>query len=323
MLSVLSYLYAKIMDARNALYDRGVFDAQDLGARVISIGNLTTGGTGKTPLVAYVARVLADRGEKVCILTRGYWRDNPKTRVLVSDGEHILNDPRQTGDEPLELARRLKGNAIVIADADRAAAGDWAKRRFGVTAFVLDDGFQHRKVKRDVDILCIDATQPFHDANPLPAGRLRESRASLARASAVVITRADLVDDATINELKDGIAKLNDGVPIFEVSNRLKNLKVKGRVYAFCGIGNPKSFFEMLKRADIDVAGTRTFADHHVYSQDDLNCLHNEAKACGASVLGTTAKDAVKLENLEIDMPLHIAEIELEIDDAAGFAQLF
>ncbi|HEX3101808.1 MAG TPA: tetraacyldisaccharide 4'-kinase, partial [Pyrinomonadaceae bacterium] len=148
MLSLLASIYAKIADVRNRLYELGVFATYDLGARVISIGNITSGGTGKTPLVARVAEILADRGEKVCILTRGYGRENAERRVLVSDGNEVLADVREAGDEPFELANKLIGKALVIADADRVAAAEGAKRRFGVTAFVLDDGFQHRKAKR-------------------------------------------------------------------------------------------------------------------------------------------------------------------------------
>src|SRR4051812_24699155 len=127
MLDVLGYIYQEIVKARNTLYDRRVFEVHDLGARTISVGNITAGGTGKTPLVAYIAELLADRGEKVCILTRGYGRKNARARVLVSDGETVLeHDAGKTGDEPLELASRLKGKAIVIADADRVAAAEWA-----------------------------------------------------------------------------------------------------------------------------------------------------------------------------------------------------
>ena len=137
MLSLLSWIYGKLIDLRNMLYDRGVFESTSLGARTISIGNITTGGTGKTPLVAYVAAILADRGETVCILSRGYGRKNPKKRVLVSGATEIFASVEVAGDEPFELAQKLLGKAIVISDADRVAAGEWAKRKFGVTAFVL------------------------------------------------------------------------------------------------------------------------------------------------------------------------------------------
>ena len=197
MLSFLSVIYGKAMDVRNGLYDKGVFETHDLGARVISIGNITTGGTGKTPLVAYVASILADHGETVCILTRGYGRKDSKDRVLVSDGSTILANPVDSGDEPFELAQKLLGKAIVIAHADRVAAAEWARRKFGVTAFVLDDGFQHRGAGRDLDIVCIDATETVTRilASCGPAGCFRPGDCAShwrtsSRADVIVMTRA-------------------------------------------------------------------------------------------------------------------------------------
>ena len=267
MLSLLSSIYGKAMDVRNGLYDKGTFKTFDLGARTISIGNNTTGGTGKTPLVAFVAAILAERGETVCILTRGYGRKDSAKFVLVSDGSTILSTPENAGDEPFELAQKLLGKAIVIADADRVAAAEWAKAKFGVTAFVLDDGFQHRRAGRDVDIVCIDATSPMGDRQAgslrsrmvLPAGRLREPLHNLKRADVVVITRANLVDD--ISNLRSEISDLNPEAMIFSVSNKILNLEEFSgkRVFAFCGLGNPAGFFEHLRRAGIDVVGTDVF----------------------------------------------------------------
>lgn len=323
MLSLASWTYGKIAEARNALYDRGIFEVHDLGVPTVSIGNLTTGGTGKTPLAAYVAEMLARRGDKVCILTRGYGRDRPGERVLVSDGEVILDDPRTTGDEPLELARKLKGKAIIISDADRVSAGEWARRKFGVTAFVLDDGFQHRQVKRDVDIVCIDATAPFKDARMLPAGRFREPLSSLSRATAAVITRSDLVGRDVISHLRAEISKLNPRLAIFQALNKLGDVSNADLpAYAFCGLANPETFYETLRRNGLTVTGTRAFADHHRYKQNDLAAVEAAARQCGAGMLVTTAKDAVKLADLNFEMPLSVARIELEIDDPERFASL-
>lgn len=330
MLSLLSAIYGKVMDVRNGLYDNGVFDTYDLGARTISVGNITTGGTGKTPLVAYVAARLAERGETVCILTRGYGRKHANKRVLVSDGNEVVADVSIAGDEPFELARQLLGKAIVIADADRVAAAEWAKRKFGVTAFVLDDGFQHRKAKRDLDIVCIDATKPdgytkagsLRSGRVLPAGRLREPIANLRRADVVVITRADLVDD--ISNLRTEISDLNSDAAIVTAKNRIVNLEElnEKRVFAFCGLGNPQNFYEQLRRAGSNVAGTKSFADHHQYSQKDIDWIESEALACGADLLVTTAKDDVKLSDLKFLMPKRVIRIEIEIDDATAFTAL-
>ncbi|MEO8574783.1 MAG: tetraacyldisaccharide 4'-kinase, partial [Pyrinomonadaceae bacterium] len=160
MLNLLGKIYGVGADLRNKSYDRGIFKTHSLGAKTISVGNIMTGGTGKTPLVAYIAEHLAASGEKVCILTRGYGRGS-SGRVLVSDGEQVFVDALTGGDEPVELARKLIGKAIVVADADRVSAAQWAKENFRVTAFVLDDAFQHRRAKRDLDIVCIDTTSPL------------------------------------------------------------------------------------------------------------------------------------------------------------------
>ena len=154
-LSPLGWVYGLIQTKRNSLYERGIFKSHPLDLPTLSIGNITAGGTGKTPLVAYIARLLAGSGEKVCILTRGYGRENPSQRILVSNFHEVLVDARIGGDEPVELARKLLGKAIVVADRDRVAAARWAREEFDITTFLLDDGFQHRRAERDLDIVGI------------------------------------------------------------------------------------------------------------------------------------------------------------------------
>ena len=331
-----SWIYAKIIEARNLLYDRGVFDSYHLGAKTISIGNITAGGTGKTPLVAYIVETLAERGERVCILTRGYGRKNAGRRVLVSDGEKILADPSEAGDEPFELARKLISKAIVIADADRVSAAEWAKRKFGVTAFVLDDGFQHRKVKRDVDIVCIDATDPFGGGKMLPVGRLREPVANLSRTDIVVITRANLSSE--LSDLRSEISELSPKSFIFEAKTEIANIislenfdsdfvkhdagVKKSPAFVFCGIGNPENFFKQLQLDSFSITATKTFRDHHFYMQKDIDEITKQARESGSQILLTTAKDAVKLKNLKFEMNCFVVEIKIAIDDAAKFAAM-
>jgi tetraacyldisaccharide 4'-kinase len=321
MLRLLAKLYGAIVSLRNYLYDRGVFEVHDLGAFTVSVGNLTTGGTGKTPLVAHIAAILADHGEKVCILTRGYGRQDPRDRVLVSDGEHVLADAATGGDEPVELAQKLLGKAIVIADADRVAAAEWARRRFGITAFVLDDGFQHRKAKRDLDIVCVDATVGASAQTMLPAGHLREPLDGLRRAAAVVITRAELASDTS--ELKASLADLAPHALVVECRTRqgeLRSMSVDNersandRIYAFCGLGNPENFFEGLRRSGCEVAGKRSFRDHHRYTTADIESIEAAARDTGADALVTTRKDAVKFEKLTFTLPCFVSEIDLEFD---------
>ncbi len=338
MLSVIGNIYGKVANLRNSLYDRGVFESYELGARTISIGNITTGGTGKTPLAAYVASILAERGETVCILTRGYGRINPSTRVVVSDFKQLLATPLKSGDEPFELAQKLLGKAVVIADADRVAAAEWAIRKFGVTAFVLDDGFQHRRARRDLDIVCIDATNPFGGRQMLPAGRLREPLEGLKRADAVVITRTDQVDAGS--DLRFAVLSLVPNLPLFTAKTKISRVTTLGAgsssasnhsnweltkdkaALAFCGLGNPENFYSLLRQEHFSVSRTKTFVDHHRYSQDDINAIEKQARDSEAEVLLTTSKDSAKLLQLEFRIPCFVVEIETEICEADAFAEM-
>jgi tetraacyldisaccharide 4'-kinase len=334
MLSAVGKLYGLIVALRNALYDRGIFRSSSLGARAISVGNMTTGGTGKTPLVVYVAEILADADEKVCILTRGYGRES-SGRVLVSDGEKVLVDARTGGDEPVELARKLIGKAIVVADADRVAAAAWANEKFGITAFVLDDGFQHRRAERDLDIVCIDATDPFGKGGMLPGGTLREPLHNLARADAIVLTRCELAGD--VREVDAMVERLDRKATIFHarsvVSRTTKlvsfldggtgeSLAQNVSALAFCALGNPGAFFSSIQRAGYDIKSTEAFRDHHYYSQTDIDKLEHRAREMQIEALVTTAKDSVKITDLELSLPCYVFEIRTEIDEADAFRKM-
>lgn len=330
-------LYGRIVDLRNLLYDRGFLKSLHLPGTTYSVGNLTTGGTGKTPLVGYIAQVLLDRGEQVCILTRGYGRKSPAQRVLVSDGEQILVDAETGGDEPVELARKLHARAVIVADADRVSAANWAYERFGPTHFILDDGFQHRKVKRDLDIVCIDATNPCGNGRILPAGSLRESFSGLSRASAIVITRAELASD--LKGLTQRLRTRNPDAPIFSCYTGLRGIcalddflsgNLDGiwsemspeRFFAFSGIGNPGSFFESLRRWKVNVVGEKAFGDHHRYDDQTMKAIEIEAVKAQAELLITTAKDAVKLTELGTPLPCFVALTDTVIDDEKSFRDL-
>ena len=326
-LKPLGGLYGRVMNARNAMYDRGSFRAHSLGARTISVGNITTGGTGKTPVVALVAEMLADAGEVPCILTRGYGRRDPGKRVLVSNGTEVLATASEGGDEPVELAEKLRGKAAVIADADRVGAAEWARAMLGVTAFILDDGFQHRRASRDLDIVCVDATDPFGGGELLPAGRLREPIEGLGRADAIILTRSDLAES---DGAESRIREAAHGVPVFKAQTRLRRfsgcsgegVREPGRSYVFCAIGNPTAFETQLRNEGLEIAGFRPYRDHHRYTQRDVDVLVQEARSLAADNLVTTAKDAVKLEGLQIPLPCLVAEADVEIDDAAAFRKM-
>jgi tetraacyldisaccharide 4'-kinase len=332
-LTPFSSLYGAAMKARRALYGSGRLRVHELGVPVISVGNLTLGGTGKTPLVEWIARELAQTGMRVCILTRGYGRRNAGTHTIVSNGNDVLDDAAETGDEPLLLAEKLKGQAAVISDADRVAAAAWALENFESEVFVLDDGFQHLRVARNLNILTIDATNPWGNGKLLPAGVLRESPAELARADCIVITRAD--DLTSTDALRGEIVAKAKQTPVFSSRMKLSGLRaVQGqssvdveeikasRVVAFCGLGNPESFFSLLRRSGYQLVQTQVFRDHYRYLQTDVEHLEQEARRHGAQALVTTAKDEVKLRSLKFELPCYAADIAIEIDNESAFRAL-
>lgn len=340
ILPPLSAIFSAATRARLTAYRRGWFSVSKLQAPVISVGNLTTGGTGKTPLVEWVCRLIAggggdsladervresSRGKKrVSVLTRGYGRANPGSQVVVSNGSELLASEKESGDEPYLLARNLIGIAAVISNPNRFAAGQWAIENLSSDVFVLDDGFQHLRLARDLDIVTIDATNPWGNGSLLPYGRLREPRSGLSRADCVVITRTEQVED--LAPVKDAVQRLVGTKPVF--LSRMVTSGVRsfdGRsveknflpqpVGAFCGVGNPESFFRHLRREGYVPVFTRAFADHHDYSQSDIDRLVRDAKAHGTKALITTAKDGTKLSALEFELPCHILDIKISIDD--------
>ena len=319
ILPPLSVLYGAVTRTRLSLYRRGTFRATKLDRPVISVGNITTGGTGKTPLVEWVARTVATRGKKVCILTRGYGRDNPERQVVVSDGTNVMANPSEAGDEPFLLATNLLGVAAVISNANRIEAAAGAIKHLGTECFVLDDGFQHLRLERDLNIVTIDATNPWGGGHLLPYGRLREPLSSLSRADCVVITRTDQANN--LAALRDEILQHAGDVPIFNSRMRIKNAgeAIPSPVAAFCAVGNPRSFFNQIPH---DLVFEKAYPDHYRYSQADVDSLNEAAKRAGARSLITTAKDAVKLKSFSFSLPLFVIEIEPEIENEAELTRL-
>lgn len=325
ILPPLSVLYSAVTRTRLSLYRRGTFHATKLDRPVISVGNITTGGTGKTPLVDWVARTVAAAGKKVCILTRGYGRDNPDRMVIVSDGRTILATPSEAGDEPFLLATNLLGQAAVISSADRVAAGNEAIEQFDTDCFVLDDGFQHLRIERDLNIVAIDATNPWGGGHLLPYGRLREPLSGLKRADCIVITRTDQAKN--LETVQTEIRRYAGDVAIFPSRMKISRITRLNNspetlvppVAAFCAVGNPRSFFDALTH---EVVLQKAFPDHHRYSQPEIDSLTDEARSSGANSLITTAKDAVKLRSLSFSLPCYVVEITPQIDDEAEFTRL-
>lgn len=333
-LSPLGGLYGLAIKARRNLYRRGLLSVRRINVPVISVGNLTMGGTGKTPLVSWIARKLADANQRVCILTRGYGRAHPQKRVVVSDGAEILSEAEQAGDEAFLLAESLQRRAAVISDADRGSAAIWAIENLASDVFILDDGFQNLGLARNLDIVTIDATNPWGNRRLLPAGILRESPEELARADCIVLTRVD--ESHRIRELEREINELSKGRPVFRSRINIRGLRPVNAeggsvspeeinssiAAAFCGIGNPHSFFTQLQSADYHLGFTQIFRDHHTYTQADIDRVTRAAIAAGAKVLLTTAKDEVKLRSHRFELPCYAVDIGIEIEEEARFLSL-
>lgn len=313
LLAVVSVFYGLAIRLRNGLYRRGVLKIRRVEVPVISIGNLTTGGTGKTPLVIWTVRRLLDRGLRCAVLTRGY-----KTR------------PGTISDEPAILAKSC-GGADIVVDPDRIRGAHKAIERFGAQVLVMDDGFQHRRLARDLDILAVDATCPFGFGKILPAGLLREPVSALRRADAVVITRYDQVSAEKLNELTEKIRYYAPAIPIalaahinpFVKIHRGPELPLDGirerKILAFCGVGNPEAFFRRLDMHGFDVIVKRVFGDHYPYRERDVADILQHARLAGADLILTTQKDWVKTALFfEKISPIELAYLGLELDFTEG-----
>lgn len=329
MLFPLSTIYGVVTRARLQAYRSGLLSTVKLPAAVISVGNLTTGGTGKTPLVEWICRRVAADGLRVCVLTRGYGRPNAKTQVVVSDGNRILANERESGDEPFLLAENLLGMAAVICNPNRAAAGRWAIENLGTQVFVLDDGFQHLNLNRNLNIVVVDATEPWGGNRLLPQGRLREPKSSLSRAECAVITRTELAQNP--GSVTSEIQKFAGAIPVFKSTMVTSNLRTLdgqpaeypvGAIAAFCGVGNADAFFEQLRRAGFNLILAQAFPDHYQYKQSDIDSLVQSAKTKGAHGLITTVKDAIRLRSLDIQIPCYVNEIQIAIEDEDVFLEL-
>jgi tetraacyldisaccharide 4'-kinase len=308
-LSGLSALYRVGMESRNLLYSRGLINQVSLPVSVISVGNITVGGTGKTPLVEYIARHFTDAHKKVVILSRGYGSQN---------GAEGRNDEAAVLDENLPGVPHVQAR-------NRVLAGLRAIREFSPDCIVLDDGFQYRRLKRNLDIVVVDATNPFGYGHLLPRGLLREPVDSLKRAGAVVISK---VDEAPADALNAAEKKISGCVSrdcifrarhkpcgVFVLDGREKHdvepASLKGkRVIAFCGIGSPESFRRSVEALGCEIVKFQSYPDHYNYSQESLADLRKRAEDSGSEILITTQKDAVKLA--AAGLKLHVLKIAFE-----------
>lgn len=339
ILKQLSYVYGAIVQIRLWLHEHGVFRHYTLGCQVISVGNLTVGGTGKTPVVELFARSLRQQGRKVAILSRGYKRDLPplwkrivrrlwlglekEPPLVVSDGERLLLDVATGGDEPYLLASNLP-DVKVLVDKDRVNAGRYAINKMGCDTLLLDDGFQYLRLKHWVDIVLVDRTNPFGNHHLLPRGILREPIRNIRRASFIFITKSN-GDGAP--ELRKLLREYNPTAEIIECRHRPRYLQdvFTGErkplemlrdlpVGAVSGIAAPKGFEDELIRLGAKVLYHKRYADHHRYTQQEIIDVINRSLQRGAKAVLTTEKDAVRFPMLERrDLPVYFVRVEIEL----------
>jgi tetraacyldisaccharide 4'-kinase len=329
-------LYELAVRLRVAAYETDYLKQRRLDATVISIGNLTLGGAGKTPMVDYIARYLKAEGHSVAVLTRGYARETTGRRVLnhPSGENDSARSYREFGDEPVMLARSLSDVPIVV-DKDRYKAGRWVETELGTEILILDDGYQHLALARDLNILLIDATDPLGGFEMPPFGRLREPLYGIKRADAIIVTRADRPFDQGQTQ---AIIKYycGDRVPLmyfYSTITRLRHLATNEvydskdlygwNVAVACGIGNPHAFAEDILQIGINIVSEHFFADHHSFNQQDLDRIIRAAQDAGADAIVTTEKDAVRLEGLSLgDVPIYAAQLEIQSDDEVRLKSL-
>ena len=319
------------MKIRLALYRAKFFKIYQLNAPVISVGNITFGGTGKTPCAAFIANFLNAEGLQVAILSRGYKRES-KGRVEVSNGKEILCSPNISGDEPYLLAQQCPGVRVVV-DADRYAAGKWLESQTKIDVFILDDGYQHIRLQRDLNLLLVDAATNF-----APSLNFRDPLEEMKRADAVIITRsAQLSAREPFAQSIQGYCQPE--IPIFFADHKITGVRLLAEntrkidisslkpfsIVAFSGIGNPQRLELDLKNQGLKILRHYIFEDHHRYVKSDLESLFVQAKDLGAEALITTEKDAANIEDKFIQnfkLPIYVAQLEFSCDEIEEFKQL-
>lgn len=320
LLAPLSLLYSFVQRLRVICYKIGILKSLRLPRPVISIGNITVGGTGKTPVTAYIASLLLQQGYRVAVLSRGYGGSLEGQNIVVSDGATVMLSPRECGDEPYLLASTIPGLMVVIG-TDRYAAGQLAMQQLAPDVFLLDDGFQHLRLQRDLNILLLDHSHPYGNGWTLPSGLLREPVSARERADLIIHTRCP--------EGVPNIA-LAEGIPNCNARHRIVDLlplsggapsplpsSTPPKAVAFAGIAEPSAFFDELRALGLELVHTIRFPDHTIYSDSEVSGILEAMRQYGAEVAITTEKDGVKLKGLTCDIKCRIllARLELVIDE--------
>ena len=308
-------LYSAITRIRNRYYDRPS-SCHSAGLPVIGVGNLTVGGTGKTPVVQWLCRRLVEDGETPAIVTRGYGGQAGAGPLVVSRGQGPMVEADVCGDEPYLLAASLD-RTLVVAGSDRTGGAREAGR-IGATVVILDDGFQHRRLCRDLDILLLDRHAPLGNGRLLPAGPLREPPSGIRRAGVVIATRSE--EGLDLADVEALVRRFNPDAPVLAARHAPAGFSDRAgvavptpeSVHAFCGIARPDSFRRNLELAGVHVAGFRAYKDHHLYSDDELTELASASVRCGAPLV-TTSKDVARLSNRDHPAVSGILTLGLEM----------
>ncbi len=323
ILAPFSLLYSFVQRLRALFYKTGRLKSKRLPRPVISIGNITVGGTGKTPVTAYIARWLLQQGYRVVVLSRGYGGSLEGQSIVVSDGATVMLKPRECGDEPYLLASTIPGLMVVIG-TDRYAAGLLAMQQLAPDVFLLDDGFQHLRLGRDLNILLLDHSHPYGNGWTLPSGLLREPVSARERADLIIHTRCP--EGGPNIALASGTTACNARhriVDLLPLSGG-KPMPLPGstptKALAFAGIAEPSVFFDELRTLGFDLVQTIRFPDHTTYSDNEVSGILDAMRQSGAEVAITTEKDGVKLKGLTYDKKSRIllARLELVIDEPSA-----
>jgi len=331
-LYALSLCFAGVISIRNLLYDCGLLTQKKAKTSVISVGNITVGGTGKTPTVITLAGLLQHEGYRPAVVSRGYGGRSSNPINVVSDGNKILMTPDTAGDEPVLIAQSLP-TMPVITGKDRYVAAAYACRHFDIDIIILDDAFQHRALSRDVDILLLDAQRPFGNGWLIPGGALREPAGSVKRADIIVMTENERKSASSMAEM---IEQRFPGKPVFSGYRRARDI-VAGRsgeslpcsyvegktVFAFSGIARPDSFVNMIMSLGGIIVGTLILPDHHAYGQEDLARITGDAAARGAEIILTTEKDSMKLVDFtDFLRDIFVLRITIDVTPPGNFHEL-
>jgi tetraacyldisaccharide 4'-kinase len=325
LLGAASLIYGAGYGVREALYRRGLKRSRRLGLPCVAVGNLVVGGSGKTPLVSWIISFFQERGLKPAVISRGYGGSVRRPERVAAEG--TAGASRLYGDEPVMLARRHPEVPVVVG-RDRPAAGREALERWGAGVVVADDAFQHRRLKRDLDIVVIDAGRFFGNGRLFPAGPLREHPRELVRAHVVLLTRVRSAGEK-IDSRRRELRRLAPGAVFAEAEllpsgwklfgeERIGAAPPGGPLFAFCGLANPGSFRGTLEEMGRSPGGWKSYPDHHAYRPEDLAEVAGEAAASGAAAVVTTEKDAARIAKWESDLPLLVLEVRLEIVAGRG-----